>query len=184
MVTPDRVVRQRVRAHSFDRRPLPAFPPPPDRGELDRVLAELEQRHQGKFSAEAREIVAASNGASLFAGMLTFLPIGPRTAENRVPDHIAGDDIVGAHERISDDDWRLKLDPGWVLFAARFADFHALWAMNREGKVRLLSQTGEVLGPELPFQAWLEDQVADLEWVWDTPDALGRDRPTWLEVVD
>jgi hypothetical protein len=45
----------------------------------------------------------------------------------------------------------------------------------------LLSQTGEVSGPDIPFEAWLEDQVADLEWAWDNPEALGKRRTTWLQ---
>jgi hypothetical protein len=71
-----------------------------------------------------------------------------------------------------------------VLFAARYASPHAIGAINADGIVRLLLQTGEVSGPELPFQAWLEDQVADLEWVWDTPSALGADRTKWLDLDD
>jgi hypothetical protein len=41
-------------------------------------------------------------------------------------------------------------------------------------------QTGEVLGPGIPFEAWLEDQVADLEWIWGKRNDLTFNQHGWL----
>lgn len=163
----DRIVATAERYRHF-------LPKPPDPDELECVLEGLEQRYQGKISPALREFMAASNGASLFAGMLTFFPIGVRTEENAVPGRFARDDIVGANERVGPDDWLITRDSGWILFASRYAEMHAMWATNSNGLIRLLHQSGEVLGPDLPFDAWLEDQVADLEWAWEHPEAFGH----------
>ncbi|RYZ08193.1 MAG: hypothetical protein EOO73_09015 [Myxococcales bacterium] len=150
------------------------LPPPPQPEELRRVATEVEQRYGGSLGSELLSFMAATNGAALFAGMLTFFPIGARTEENSnvIPHWFACDDLAGANERVGPDDWLITRAPGWILFASRYNEMHAMWAINPKGIVRLLHQSGEVLGPDLPFEAWLEDQVADLEWAWDHPEAF------------
>lgn len=159
------------------------LPMPPPEPALRNLVSELERRSGGHVTPELLQLLSKWNGASLFAGMLTFFSIGERTANNAVPERshsVAADDIITANGRVGDDDWRLTRAPGTLLFAARYASMHAIWGLTAEGRVRLLPQTGEVLGPNIPFEAWLEDQVADLEWAWDNPAALGLDRERWL----
>jgi hypothetical protein len=159
------------------------LPGPAGERELRRVFERLEGQLGCRFDPLLERLLLSSNGPSLFDGALTFFSIGKRTKANAVPAHdhsVAPDDLVQANDRVSETDWMVTRAPGSVLFAARYAEMHAMWALTAEGRVRLLPQSGDILGPDLPFETWLEDQVADLEWATENPEALGRWRYTWL----
>ena len=175
-------VLQRIRETREQYRHM--LPGPPDPAEAARVFREIEQRSGGKLDPMLRELLLAHNGPSLFDGMLTFFSIGKRSDKNAVPERrhdVVGDDLLTAHEELPAIG-PLTMPEGWLLFAARYAGEHPIWALTPEGRVRLLLRTGDVGGPDVPFEAWLEDQVADLEWIWDNPEALGEDRYSWLDV--
>jgi hypothetical protein len=54
-----------------------------------------------------------------------------------------------------------------------------IWSFTSEGRGRLVLACDRRVGPDVPFEAWLEDQIADLEWGWDHPEAKGFLRSPW-----
>jgi hypothetical protein len=172
----DRIWKTRAEFHH-------ELPGPADSARLETVFEHVEQRYGGRLDRKLAELLLKSNGPSLFDGMLTFFPIDPRTDENPVPERshsVPSEDLVSANERVGNDDWRLSRPGSSILFAARFGESHSFWALCPEDRVRLLMQTGEVLGPGIPFEAWLEDQVADLEWIWGKRNDLTFNQHGWL----
>lgn len=160
-----------------------SLPGPADPKRLKKIMDELCEKYACRFDPLLQKLLLMSNGPSLFDGLLTFFSIGPRTQSNPVPVHahsVPPEDIVLANNRVSETDWMITRAPGSILFAARYSEMHAMWALTAEGNVRLLPQTGEILGPDIPFESWLEDQVADLEWATQNRGALGQWEYTWL----
>jgi hypothetical protein len=182
----------------WERAAKPWTGPAGDSSVMDRIFATAERfGHVTPAGASPADIAAAftalqsplpqtlatwmarSDGATLFDGALTFFPVHPRTAELPQPG-LPNDTIVGANARVNPEDWFVTREPGWTLFAARPGESPSLWAIGPDERVRLLHQDGCVLGPDIPFIQWLEDQVADLEHAWEHRDELPFKDYVWL----
>jgi hypothetical protein len=98
------------------------------------------------------EILRATDGANLFGGELWFFRASP-----------------GKRSVAAERTWTRR--PGtqypykdeWLPIAAT-SEQEIVWAIDRDGVVRGLGREGIVYGPDVPFDAWLADQIADLRW--------------------
>ncbi len=112
-----------------------------------------------------RTLLTRWNGASLFGGALGFFALAPRSGLSELAGRHAHfgvpDNLDGAQLR---EDWDLAAGAGDVLFGWRAEEMPSIWAISPEGTVRLLSPGRVALGPALPVEAWLHDQLEDLEY--------------------
>lgn len=150
-------------AATFDHH-LPEALPATDR---DAAFSRVESRF-GPIPERVKSLLSRWDGPSLFAGALGLFSLTPRSNGNALPEshqHVGvPDDLLSANERVNPDDWLLKKPPGAVVFGWRAADPEAIWAVEPDGRILLLTQAGEVLGPNVGVDEWLDDQLRDLEW--------------------
>lgn len=144
------------------------LPAAPDPTEAARVLDETASRVGGAWSPAVRALLTRWNGASLFGGALGFFALTAREGAGELTGRHAHfgvpDGIAGAQARVAPEEWGLTPGEGWLLFGWRAGDPQAIWALTPGGAVHLLAPGGGVLGPGLPVEEWLHDQLEDLEY--------------------
>ncbi len=157
------VARITAGASRYDHQ-LPAAPSSLDA--LDAVAKEF------ALPPSLKRLLSQWNGASLHGGAIGFFALEPRSGDAVLAGRHAHfgvpDTLDGAQRRDAEEEWNLARPEGAILFGWRAEETPAIWSVDREGLVRLLEPGRTVLGPAIPVEQWLHDQLEDLEYAATT----------------
>jgi hypothetical protein len=118
----------------------------------------------GAPDSPLRGFLERFNGAVLFDGALAFNYLGATPAGFADALMFEVEDLVDDNTSSSRESSGVSTPTEVVLFA-RSLGGRMYWGIDPSGHVRGFSASGDVYGPDAPFEDWLADSVADLAFV-------------------